>query len=81
MERKLFHVQGIDCGGSERIIEAQLEALDGVEFVHADAGTGTIAMTSTEEALGSARQLTRSLGYRFENARSSSDSDEQRSWN
>lgn len=69
MEWKLLHVDGIDCGGSERILEAQLEDLDGVDFVHADATTGTLAVTASEEGLESLRRLTRSLGYRFNEER------------
>ena len=41
-----LHVQGMDCGGCERKVEAALKRLNHVEDVSASAVTGSVRLTA-----------------------------------
>ena len=65
-EHQRFRVEGMDCGGCERKVEAAIARLDDVAEVNANASVGTVDVVTREGVIASSQAIERAirdLGY------------------
>jgi len=85
-EHQRFRVEGMDCGGCERKVEAAVARLDDVADVNANASVGTVDVVAEEDATPSSQAIEaaiRNLGYSLapkDNAGASTSNAEPEPW-